>query len=81
MDNITAVITKRMHIYKRDKTGLICEIIVPVVLVIVGLCLTKLTFLSNSPETPLVPSAYPLKQRILLNDNLIAKEPGNVTPQ
>ena len=80
MDNIIAVITKRMHIYKRDKTGLVCEIIVPVILVILGLSLTKLSLLNNSPVVPLVPTAFPLKQRILLNKDLISPNPGNVTP-
>ena len=61
MDNIIAVITKRMHIYKRDKVGLVCEIIVPVILVILGLSLTKLSFLNDSPVKQVVPSAFPLK--------------------
>lgn len=80
-DNITAVITKRMHIYKRDKTGLICEIIIPIILVIFGLLLTKINILSDSPGVPIEPTAYPAKQRILLNDALLAPEPGSVTPK
>jgi hypothetical protein len=56
-----------MHIYKRDKTGLICEIIVPIVLVILGLALTKLNVLKDSGTIPLVPTVYPSPQRILMN--------------
>ena len=41
MNNIKALLIKRMHIYKRDKIGLVCEIIVPVLLVILGLILSK----------------------------------------
>ena len=67
MDNITAVMTKRAHIYKRDRRGLICEVIVPVILVLIGLGLTKISFLKPSNSRPLVPSAYPLQQRILMN--------------
>ena len=61
MDNITAVLTKRAHIYKRDKTGLICEVIVPIILVLIGLSLTKISFLKPSNTKPLIPSAYPLQ--------------------
>ena len=80
MDNISALLTKRMHIYKRDKSGLICEIIVPIILVTLGLCETKLTILKQSPIQPLVPDVFPLKQRILLNEDLIASDPGTITP-
>ena len=79
METISALFAKRAHIYKRDKSGLVCEIVVPIVLVILGLAETKLTILSNSPVMALVPSAFPLKQRILLNENLIASDPGAVT--
>ena len=79
METISALFAKRAHIYKRHKSGLVCEIVVPIVLVILGLAETKLTILSNSPVMPLVPSAFPLKQRILLNENLIASDPGTVT--
>ena len=80
-DNITAVLAKRMHIYKRDKSGLVCEIIVPIILVIFGLALTKLNFLSDSVAIPLVPTAYPSPQRILMNENLISDTPGNISPK
>ena len=81
MDNITAVMTKRAHIYKRDRRGLICEVIVPVILVLIGLGLTKISFLKPSNSRPLVPSAYPLQQRILMNQDLLADPAGSITPQ
>lgn len=42
--NVKALLTKRLQIYKRDKTGLICEILVPVLLVLFGAAVTKLNF-------------------------------------
>lgn len=38
-ESIKALIVKRFNIYKRDKCGLVCEIIVPVILVLLGLAL------------------------------------------
>lgn len=32
-----ALIKKRLLIYKRDKCGLVCEILIPIILVIIGL--------------------------------------------
>ena len=58
---------KRFNIYKRDKCGLVCEIIVPVVLVILGLSLLQIGWLSDSPAFTLDTSAYPGPQRILMN--------------
>ena len=80
MDNVTAVLTKRAHIYKRDRTGLVCEVVIPIILVLIGLSLTKIDFLKASDAKPLVPSAFPLKQRILMNENLISENPGSITP-
>ena len=35
--NIGALIIKRLHLYRRDVTGLICEVVLPIILVAVGL--------------------------------------------
>ena len=35
--SIGALLLKRFNIYKRDCTGLICELIVPIILVFIGL--------------------------------------------
>ena len=36
LENMTALLTKRFHIYKRDKAGLLCEVFVPLALVLLG---------------------------------------------
>ena len=38
-ESIKALLIKRFHIYKRDKCGLVCELLVPVILVLFGLSL------------------------------------------
>lgn len=58
--NIGALITKRFHLYKRDIIGLICEIIVPVILVIIGLIITLgMDYIKISDPRILDPSNYP----------------------
>lgn len=81
--SIIALLTKRFHIYKRDKCGLCCEIVVPVVLVLVGLSLLQIPFLKDSPAFTLDTSAYPSPQRLLFNNDIISTTAGGVdfTPQ
>ena len=82
IDNIGANITKRFHLYKRDITGLICEVLVPIILVLLGLLIVLYGGMSRNvdPRT-LSPSAYPGPQRLLLNEDLISSRPGNVSPK
>lgn len=51
--SIKALLSKRFYIYKRDCTGLICELIVPIILVFIGLQLLQITYLKNSPSLDL----------------------------
>ena len=79
---IQALIVKRLQIYKRDVSSYICELVVPIVLVLAGVMMTIGT--SGVPiaePRPIVPQNYPGPQRILLNENLIASNPGNISPQ
>lgn len=43
-NNVEALLTKRLKIYKRDKIGLICEILVPSLLVLIGASASMLEF-------------------------------------
>ena len=52
-ESIKALLSKRFYIYKRDCTGLICELIVPIILVFIGLQLLQITYLKNSPSLDL----------------------------
>ena len=62
-----ALLIKRFNIYKRDKCGLVCELVVPVILVIFGLGLLQISWLENPPAFQLTTDAYPGPQRILVN--------------
>lgn len=48
--NIVALLKKRFHIYKRDKVGLICEIIVPFIMVLIGCSFQTVNIISDSPD-------------------------------
>ena len=81
-EGIGALIVKRLQIYKRDISGYICELIVPLVLVLAGVIITLTAArVTIADPRPIVPQNYPGPQRILLNENLIAATPGNISPQ
>lgn len=65
--SIKALLTKRFNLYKRDKCGLVCELIVPVILALIGLSLLKVPVVTDSPAFTLDTSAYPGPQRVLFN--------------
>jgi len=41
---VKALLIKRFHLYKRDKTAIICEVVVPVFLVLIGCLLNNIDF-------------------------------------
>ena len=66
----TASGAKRIIIYKRDWCGLLCQIVIPITLVLFGLWLQAgPTNLTQSPPRPLSTGFYPYKQRVLMNSN------------
>ena len=67
--------TKRALIYRRDWCGLLCQIVIPLVMVVFGLLMTtRASSLIQSPPRPLSTGFYPYKQRILMNEH-----PANMT--
>ena len=78
---LVALIKKRLLIYSRDKCGLICEILIPTILVIVGLGLLQIGWLTDSPAYYLDTSAYPGPQRVLFNEVNVAPTKSQFTPQ
>lgn len=67
-ESLKALLTKRFNIYKRDKCGLVCEVLVPVILVLFGMGLLQIGWLKDSAAFTLDTSAYPGPQRLLFND-------------
>ena len=47
---------KRYHYSKRDKKGILCEIIVPIIMVIIGLSIMTISFLKESGALIMEPS-------------------------
>jgi len=71
-NQIKAVIAKRSHQYKRNLKGLILEIFVPVIIVLVGLGLTRVQFFKNSDPRVHSIDLFPKTQNVLYNTNLLA---------
>ena len=67
-ESIKALIVKRFNIYKRDKCGLVCEIVVPIILVLLGLGLLQIPWIVDSDAFYLTTDAYPGPQRIVMNE-------------
>lgn len=51
-----ALCKKRMIYFKRDKRGLICEIFLPILIILAGMYLTTIKFITESPSGVLQPS-------------------------
>lgn len=69
--HLAALFLKRFYIYRRNRRGLIIEVLVPVFLVIIGFAFSKVQFFINQPERPLSTGLYPNPQRIIANEHLV----------
>ena len=58
---IKALIKKRFIYFKRDKISLLCEIFIPLIVIIVGLGLTKISFVKDPITVNFNPELYPYK--------------------
>ena len=57
--SLKALLIKRLNIYKRDRVGLCCEIIVPFIMVLIGCFLTKISFVNLSKPLNVNANSYP----------------------
>lgn len=71
---------KRFKIYRRDWCGLMCELIIPVFLVLIGLAFCEVGWLTSSPVFTLETSAFPSPQRMLFNQENVKKSLKEFTP-
>ena len=53
-----ALIKKRFIYFRRDKVSLCCEILLPIIIILIGLALSKIEFVKNSPSLVVSPSIY-----------------------
>lgn len=58
MAHFWSIIIKRVLYFKRDKRGFVCEVFLPCVVVIFGLCLLLITFIKDSPELVISQNFY-----------------------
>ena len=66
-NQLGALMKKRLLYLSRDKGGIVCEIILPLLLVIIGLGLTKLELVQTSPKSAMDPS-YLQSTKFRIND-------------
>lgn len=79
--SIRALLVKRYHLYKRDKTAICCEVIVPFICVVIGCMLNGIDFTQKSYTIVVEPDLYPTPQRILYNSDLVINtDPAMTTP-
>lgn len=53
-----ALLLKKIQYYKRDKKGLMCEIMMPIIMITVGLGIMTIKFVIESPALEMLPNLY-----------------------
>ena len=66
--NFRAVMLKRFQTYKRNKSRVFCEVILPSVFMIFGVWLASVNWSFRSDSRLFTPSLYPMKQKLLVNE-------------
>lgn len=79
--NFKAVTVKKLQIYKRNKGRVFCEVLLPSAFMIFGIWLASLDWQYRSESWLLEPSLYPLKQKLMINQNTYDAATGNVEPK
>ena len=60
--HFAALCTKRFIYFKRDLKGVFCELILPIIIITLGLCITLIRFVRDPTPKDLVPSSFFAKQ-------------------
>lgn len=74
--HLWALLIKRYIYFKRDIKGLFCEIIIPILIITIGLALTKIDIVADQPAVLYEPKIFGITPDIWINngnDNLISK--------
>jgi len=59
--HFAALVVKRVQYFKRDKRGLVCEIVLPILMIIAGILLAKVEWVKSNPPLPLADNLYSFK--------------------
>lgn len=78
--NFTAVLLRKFHTYKRNKSRVFCEVFLPSAFMVFGIWLSSLDWTYRSESRLLEPSLYPLKQKLLINEFANDNSLGNIEP-
>ena len=79
-NNFAAVLKKRFESYRRSKRRVLTEIFLPSTFMVFGVWLSSIDFSFRSPDKLLTTSLYPLKQRLLMNENIYDIENSSLSP-
>ena len=67
-----ALLLKKLILSKRNIKGLLVDLLVPILLIIIGVGLSTISFYRNSAQRPLSPTLFPNPQRVMFNTNPVA---------
>jgi len=56
--HLIALLKKRLLYFHRDRKGIICEVMVPILVVFIGLTVALINFIIESPSLLILPSIY-----------------------
>ena len=71
LSHFYALVLKRIHYFKRDRRGLICEIFLPIFIIILGLVLLNIQITIQSPYLPLSNNIFQKSPiNFLINSNM-----------
>ena len=79
--NFGAVFLKRFQSYKRSKKRVFTEIFLPSAFLILGTWISSIDFSYRSDSRMLGPEMYPLKQKLLVNQDVYDVVNSDLTPQ
>lgn len=65
-----ALVKKRVIYFKRDYKGLVCEILLPILVISLGLLITLINFIVDSPDMVFDPKALQIDSSILLQNTM-----------
>jgi len=83
-NHLKAIFWKRTQILVRNRKLMFVEIGLPILLVLIGIIISKVEIFVDSQPRVLDPHLFPLKQKILVNEKLIANadsEEDNISPR
>lgn len=56
---------------RRNWLGFLVEVFVPAILILIGFGFTRIQLYFDSPNRELTPAAFPMAQRIIVNQDLV----------